>query len=166
MFLITIDGPAGSGKTTLAEQIHDCISKSGESVATIHMDDLYSGWDHALSPALTDSIKEILNAYETGSDLLIPQYNWVARSFSDPLTITSPAVLIIEGVGSGERVTRKSADIKLWIEAPAEIALARVLARDGENFRAQMQNWQLQEAEHFLKEGTKSAADYQVKSAP
>jgi uridine kinase len=166
MFLITIDGPAGSGKTTLAEQIHDCISKSGESVATIHMDDLYSGWDHALSPALTDSLKEILKAYEAGRELKIPQYDWVARSFGDPLTIDSPDVLILEGVASGQKITRDSADIKLWIEAPREIAFARVLERDGENIRLQMQQWQIRESVHFLEEGTKSAADYQVKSAP
>jgi len=166
MFLITIDGPAGSGKTTLAEIIHENLAKGGESVATIHMDDLYAGWDLALSPELSYSLEQILKAYCERGRIQIPQYDWLEERFSSPLTIDSPDVLILEGVGSGQKITRDSADIKLWIEAPREIAFARVLERDGENIRPQMQQWQLRESAHFLKEGTKSAADYQVKSAP
>ena len=166
MFLITIDGPAGSGKTTLAEVIHENLAKGGESVATIHMDDLYAGWDLALSPGLAQSLEQILKAYFESGQIQIPQYNWIEERFSSPLTIDSPDVLILEGVGSGQKITRDSADIKLWIEAPREIAFARVLERDGENIRPQMQQWQVRESAHFLEEGTKSAADYQVKSAP
>ena len=166
MFLITIDGPAGSGKTTLAEVIHENLAKGGESVATIHMDDLYAGWDLALSSELTQSLEQILKAYFERRRIQIPQYDWLEERFSSPLTIDSPNVLILEGVGSGQKITRDSADIKLWIEAPREIAFARVLERDGENIRPQMQQWQLRESAHFLEEGTKSAADYQVKSAP
>jgi len=166
MFLITIDGPAGSGKTTLAEMIHENLAKGGESVATIHMDDLYAGWELALSPELTQSLEQILTTYFERGQIQIPQYDWLEERFSSPLTINSPNVLILEGVGSGQKITRDSADIKLWIEAPREIAFARVLERDGENIRPQMQQWQVRESAHFLEEGTKSAADYQVKSAP
>jgi len=166
MYLITIDGPAGSGKTTLAEIIHENLAKSGESIATIHMDDLYAGWDLALSPALTHSLDQILTSWSVGGSMRIPQYNWIEERFSSPLTIDSPDVLILEGVGSGQKITRDSADIKLWIEAPQEIAFARVVERDGENIRPQMELWQMRESVHFLEEGTKSAADYQVKSAP
>jgi len=166
MFLITIDGPAGSGKTTLAEVIHENLAKGGESVATIHMDDLYAGWDLALSSELTQSLEQILKAYCKRGQIQIPQYDWLEERFSSPLTIDSPDVLILEGVGSGQKITRDSSDIKLWIEAPREIAFARVLERDGENIRPQMQQWQVRESAHFLEEGTKSAADYQVKSAP
>jgi len=166
MYLITIDGPAGSGKTTLAEIIHENLAKSGESIATIHMDDLYAGWDLALSSELTQSLEQILKAYFERRQIQIPQYDWLEERFSSPLTINSPNVLILEGVGSGQKITRDSADIKLWIEAPREIAFARVLERDGENIRPQMQQWQVRESAHFLEEGTKSAADYQVKSAP
>jgi uridine kinase len=166
MFLITIDGPAGSGKTTLAEMIHENLAKGGESVATIHMDDLYAGWDLALSPQLTQTLEQILKTYFERRQIQIPQYDWLEERFSSPITIDSPNVLILEGVGSGQKITRDSADIKLWIEAPREIAFARVLERDGENIRPQMQQWQVRESAHFLEEGTKSAADYQVKSAP
>ena len=166
MFLITIDGPAGSGKTTLAEMIHENLAKGGESVATIHMDDLYAGWDLALSPQLTQTLEQILKSYFERRQIQIPQYDWLEERFSSPLTIDSPDVLILEGVGSGQKITRDSADIKLWIEAPREIAFARVLERDGENICPQMQQWQVRESAHFLEEGTKSAADYQVKSAP
>jgi len=166
MYLITIDGPAGSGKTTLADLIHDHLSSEGEKVAVIHMDDLYDGWEDPFSTLLTQKIDAILHDGAMGKTLTIPQYNWALGDFGDPLLIAAPETLILEGVGSGQRSTRESASISIWVDAPHEIALQRVLDRDGEQLRAQMERWQKLEAEHFAHDETKSAADYQVKSAP
>ena len=164
--LITIDGPAGSGKTTLAGLIQDALVRDGVEVLTIHMDDLYNGWEKALDSSLTESLEKLMKGL-SGSDYLnVPQYNWSEGRFGEPLVLPTPQVLILEGVGSGQRVTRTMAEIKLWIEAPLDLALQRVLTRDGIQIREKMQQWQLREAEHFLLEGTKSAADYRVKSAP
>jgi len=164
--LITIDGPAGSGKTTLAGLIEGALLRDGVEVLTIHMDDLYNGWEKALDSSLTESLEKLMKEL-SGSDYLnVPQYNWSEGRFREPLVLPTPQVLILEGVGSGQRVTRTMAEIKLWIEAPSDLALQRVLDRDGEEIREEMQRWQLREAEHFLLEGTKSAADYTVKSAP
>ena len=38
--LIAIDGPSGAGKTTLARDVAAVLA-----APTIHMDDLYPGWD-------------------------------------------------------------------------------------------------------------------------
>ena len=46
--IIAIDGPAGAGKTTLAHEIFLALSNS-MSIQVIHMDDLYAGWDKALT---------------------------------------------------------------------------------------------------------------------
>ena len=51
--VITIDGPAGSGKTTLAKELMSSL----DSCYTIHMDDLYEGWDSTLTPKLTAKLK-------------------------------------------------------------------------------------------------------------
>jgi uridine kinase len=48
-FIITIDGPAGSGKTTLAQKLVNDLSDA----QVIHMDDLYEGWNDPLSAKLT-----------------------------------------------------------------------------------------------------------------
>jgi uridine kinase len=166
MSLITIDGPAGSGKTTLAAQIEDSLRRDGVNVLTLHMDDLYEGWELALSYSLTQNLQRILEEFSAGKELVVPQFDWESNRYSQPKIYPSPTLLILEGVGSGQRVTRTYASIALWVEAPADIALARVLQRDGDEIAPQMVKWQSDENHHFLEEGTRSAADYCVKSAP
>ena len=48
--IVAIDGPAGAGKTTLANRLKENIQDS--SIEIIHMDDLYDGWQNSLTPAL------------------------------------------------------------------------------------------------------------------
>ena len=47
--LVSIDGPAGAGKTTLAKDLLDEFTNAD----VIHMDDLYRGWALTLGPNLT-----------------------------------------------------------------------------------------------------------------
>jgi len=164
--LITIDGPAGSGKTTLAGLIEDALRGEGFSVATIHMDDLYDGWDLALSDSLTQTLASILDQFAHAPTITIPQYDWRLAKYGPSQVFETPSHLILEGVGSGQRITRARADIKLWVEAPSDVALKRVLDRDGNELFEEMRLWQGREASHFLAQATKSAADYRVKSAP
>ena len=42
--LVAIDGPAGSGKTTLAGALSDELVGRGAKAAVLHLDDLYDGW--------------------------------------------------------------------------------------------------------------------------
>ena len=56
--VLTIDGPAGSGKTTLAAALESRIASSGRSSTTIHLDDIYNGWEDALGASLTANLTE------------------------------------------------------------------------------------------------------------
>lgn len=60
--IIAIDGPAGAGKTTLAHEIFLALSTSA-SVQVIHMDDLYDGWDNALSGDLTKVLSYLVEQH-------------------------------------------------------------------------------------------------------
>lgn len=166
MFLVTIDGPTGSGKTTLASLIESSLITAGEKVYTIHMDDLYDGWENALGNSLRDRILAIIKEANESSQITLPLYNWEQAAFGEPLTVSTPETLILEGVGSGQSAVRVFADISLWLDCPSEIALSRAIARDGVELSELLQSWQLQEVAHFLVEMTESAADYRVKSAP
>jgi uridine kinase len=166
MFLITIDGPSGSGKTSLASLIESSLMDAGEKVFTIHMDDLYDGWENALGNSLRDRILAIINEADESSRITVPHYNWERAAFGEPRSIPTPETLILEGVGSGQSAVRECADISLWLDCPLEIALSRAIARDGAELSELLKRWQLQEAAHFLLEKTESAADYRVKSAP
>jgi uridine kinase len=68
--LLAIDGPAGAGKTTLAAKLEAEFS-AHSTVRTIHMDDLYEGWDGALGSALTQTLEEITSAHLSGNECAI-----------------------------------------------------------------------------------------------
>ena len=75
MVLLAIDGPAGAGKTTLAAKLEVEYSAHA-SVQTIHMDDLYNGWENALGEDLTKVLESITSAHLAGLGFVIKKFNW------------------------------------------------------------------------------------------
>ncbi len=62
--LVCIDGPAGSGKTTLAEALSEVL----DGAPVVHMDDLYEGWGQALGDPLAARVEAwLLVAWGLGS---------------------------------------------------------------------------------------------------
>lgn len=163
--ILTIDGPAGSGKTTLATELSLRIRLAGFSVEIVHMDDLYNGWDRALSEDLSMTLRSIVKGYREG-EVTYDIYDWHKKSYTERKTFASPEVLILEGVGGGQRSIRNEIDVCIWIEAEPEVALQRVIERDGEEIRPFMAKWSIDQAAHFAQEETRGAADYCLDGAP
>jgi uridine kinase len=127
------------------------------------MDDLYDGWEDPLGPELTHLLqKKFLPALRQGAPFQLPHYNWHRRQWymSDPYPFST--FTILEGVGAGQRSLRSSVSLALWIEVPSEIAQARVLRRDGEAIADEMERFRRLEQEHFIREESRSAADYRL----
>ena len=166
--ILSIDGPAGSGKTTLANEVASYAVDHGFSVEIIHMDDLYNGWDRALGEDLTKTLQKIVKSFLSGvsEEISYRKFDWHENQFKEEVSITCPQLLILEGVGSGQQSIRNFIDYSIWIEVAPDIAFERVLARDGEALRPYMEKWIPRQEEHFLREGTKSAADYRTVGAP
>ena len=61
--IIAIDGPAGAGKTTLALDIKLALAQR-YSITEIHMDDLYDGWDNALTSQLTEVLEHVVKSHK------------------------------------------------------------------------------------------------------
>ena len=59
--LVCVDGPAGSGKTTLADRL---VTALGPGAAVVHMDDLYAGW--TLAGASTQIRSVVLSSTDRG----------------------------------------------------------------------------------------------------
>ncbi len=158
---ISIDGPAGSGKTTLANRISE--NYEGGQVLTIHMDDLYNGWEDALTAQLTRTlVNQILSPAAQGKPLGFRKYDWLSKSFGDLISHPFPKLLILEGVGSGQKATRAFTDELIWIDIDSEVGLQRVLRRDGDYLETEMRIWQIREQEHFKSENTRDCATIRV----
>ncbi|MBU3715580.1 MAG: hypothetical protein FGM63_00875 [Candidatus Nanopelagicaceae bacterium] len=158
---ISIDGPAGSGKTTLARRISE--NYKGGPVLTVHMDDLYNGWEDALTSQLTRTlVNQILTPATQGKALGFRKYDWLNKSFGELISHPAPNLLILEGVGSGQKATRAFTDELIWIDIDLEVGLQRVLRRDGDYLETEMRIWQIREQEHFKSENTRDCATIRV----
>ena len=157
--IIAIDGPAGAGKTTLASNIHLALYPNYTSTV-IHMDDLYNGWDKALSSELTEVLSYIAQAHIKSQPISLSKFNWADSTFSPAEAIDDAQLIILEGVGSGQSAIREYLSALIWIDIDESKGLSRVLERDGEGIRNQMQKWLMTQEQHFALEKTENAADF------
>ena len=163
MTLLAIDGPAGAGKTTLAAKLE--VEYSAHStVRTIHMDDLYNGWDGALGQSLTDTLEVITSAHLSGQECTIKVFNWHLMKFDREEIIAPTVHLILEGVGAAQAIVRKTGATTYWLDIDAETGLQRVLARDGTHIEKQMREWQIQQAIHFDIDQTRENCEFKLTS--
>ena len=163
MTLLAIDGPAGAGKTTLAAQLHAEYSVDS-TVRTIHMDELYNGWDGALGQSLTDALQAITSAHLSGLTHTIKIFNWHLMKFDREEVINPTDFLILEGVGAAQKVVREAGAITYWLDIDNDTGLQRVLARDGAHIEKEMRQWQIQQSIHFAKDQTRENCEIKVTS--
>ncbi|WP_282945379.1 uridine kinase family protein [Cellulomonas endometrii] len=160
--VVAIDGPAGSGKTTLAAAVAAGCAAAGASAQVVHMDDLYAGWtglDGDLWPRLSAQVLEPLRRGRPGR---FQRYDWEAGRFADWVDVPAPDVLVLEGCGSGRRDGAPDLGVLVWVEAEPATRLERGLARDGAGARPHWERWMRDEAAHFEREGTRGRADVRV----
>jgi uridine kinase len=153
--LVCVDGPAGSGKTTLAAAIAEA---SGALV--IHMDDLFPGWDGL--PKVADQLEGLLRPLAEGRAGSYRRYDWHRARFAETVTVPPAALLVVEGVGSGSRVVADLVTALVWVEAPYDLRMRRGIERDGDAFAPYWLAWAEAERKHFAAEGTRDRADLVV----
>lgn len=159
--IIAIDGPAGAGKTTLAGKLKNAFSEL--QVDVIHMDDLYDGWENALTANLTKILEfGIAKPVFEGKSYEYRKYDWLSAGYGELQRYKHPELLILEGVGSGQKSVRKYLDQLIWIDIDAEAGLNRVLRRDGDYIENHMRIWQMRESDHFQRENTRDCATIRI----
>lgn len=150
--LVCIDGPAGSGKTTLADQVAEL---SGAPV--VHLDDLYAGWEGLLE--VDRPVLDLLGPLAEDRTGHYHRFDWTAYEYRETRAVEPAPLLVLEGVGAGNRGWRGLVSTLVWVEAPEEARRARGLARDGEQVRDRWEQWMGDEARLFARERTRAAAD-------
>jgi uridine kinase len=157
--IIAIDGPAGAGKTTLAEHLTAALSLRYR-VATLHMDDFYDGWDEPFDTTFQSAIKSACVAHQKSEPCSLSRYDWHAGKFGQAEPLPQSHLLILEGVASLDREFRPFLTASIWIEIDPKIGFERVISRDGEAISAPMNQWLNQQAQHFLENDSQNAADF------
>ena len=124
------------------------------------MDDLYDGWENALDEHLTKTLESIVNAHQKKEGFEIDIFNWQSMSFDSKRQINPVDILILEGVGAGQKVVRDAGATLYWLDIDADDGIARVLKRDGNQIASQMKQWQIAQEIHFLRDMTRENAGH------
>ena len=161
--IVVIDGPAGSGKTTLAKS----LSRLFENCPIIHMDEIYEGWKNALSHKTSNDLTDwIIYPLLESKTIKFIKYDWNLEKRIEQVVINFPKVLIIEGVGSSSFEISQHACLKLWIEVNKDTGINRVLTRDGQQIQEQMKKWQFQESKFFIENNSRENSDIWIDGDP
>ncbi len=145
---VCIDGPAGSGKTTLAATF---------DAPVVHLDDLYEGWT-GLQVGI-DQAQTLVDAIVAGTPAGYRRYDWVAGTWAEWVEVQPTDLLVLEGCGAGS--VRADA-LLVWIQAAREVRLERGLSRDGEALRDHWLRWQDEEQALFARDRTRERAEVRL----
>lgn len=158
--VVCVDGPAGSGKTTLADSLAVELAARAMPHALVHLDDLYEGWSQPLGEPLAARIEAwLLVPWRDGLPGRHPRYDWGLQRYAQWQEVPPGGVAILEGCGSASRSIRAVASLVIWIEAGQSVRLARGVQRDGVELTDAWLHWQQTEQEHYALDGTRAAAD-------
>jgi uridine kinase len=162
--LVCVDGPAGSGKTTLAAAVRRCardLLPAHGVVRMVHMDDVYPGWD-GLVDGMATVASSVVAPLREGRPGRYRRFDWQAGVLGEERVLDPADVLVIEGVGSGNAAYDDAITCLVWVEAPPDVRLERGLARDGLDLRGHWLAWREAEDAMFAREGTRDRADVVV----
>lgn len=149
--LVCIDGPAGSGKTTLASAL---------SAPTVHMDDLFQGW--AGLDDVDRVVLGILTPLAEGRAGRYRRWDWAADRPAEEHVVPPGPLLVLEGVASGNHAWSELCTVLVFLDSDPTTRLARGMTRDGEQMRERWEKWMVDEQTVFDREGTRARADLVV----
>ena len=93
-------------------------------------------------------------------------YDWVDRRFADTAVTVEPSdVVVIEGVGATRKAWRDQLTMRIWVDCPRDLRLARGIERDGEELREFWQHWMAAEDVYVADEQPHAHADLVVDGA-
>ena len=121
--LVGIGGRGGAGKSTLA-----ALVPGAQVVSTDEFWD-GNGFD------LTRLRKEVFDVLLAGQPATFASWDWAGRRPGREHTVEPRGVVVVEGVCALHRMFRDDYDVRVWVEAPYDVRLARGIERDGEEAR-------------------------------
>src|SRR5919112_5477676 len=94
--LVCVDGPAGSGKTTLGAALRraarDLLAADG-TVALVHMDNVYAGWG-GLETGMATVATSVVEPLRYGRPGRYRRFDWHAMAFAEEHVVNPADVLV------------------------------------------------------------------------
>jgi uridine kinase len=155
--IVGIDGRSGSGKSVLASQLS---ARLGAPI--IEIDDFVS-WDCFANwwPRFDAQVLTPLLSGREATFQARDWADWYGSLLGEWKTQPWAPMIIVEGVTCTRRETIGRIVYAAWVEAPAELRLARGMARDS-HFAGKEQlwdRWMAEEDEFFTADATRDRAD-------
>jgi uridine kinase len=145
---VGIGGHGGAGKSTLAALI-----PGAQIVSTDEF------WDTERFD-LARLRAEVFDPLLAGRAAVFASWDWEARRPGPTRTVAPKGVVVVEGVCALHRMFRDAYDVRVWVEAPYEVRLARGVERDGEDARATwVEHWMPMEDAYVARDDPVSCAD-------
>ena len=157
--LVCIDGPAGSGKTTLAAAVAE--GRDGDAPVRAHGRPVRR---LVGPPPVDEQLDGLLTPLGEGRAGQLPPLRLAGRRVRRDGAPCDPVpLLVLEGVGSGAGPVRSPADgAGLGRGAVRRCGCARGLERDGDAFAPHWEQWAADERDLFARERTRERADLVV----
>jgi uridine kinase len=137
--LVGIGGFGCAGKTTLARMI--------PQAQIISTDEFWDGERFDL-----DRVRaEVLEPFARGEAARFQSFDWVAQRARGKRLVPAQGLVVVEGVCALHRTLRDAYDLRLWVDAPRAVRLARALAREGDDARAAWEERWLPSEERYAR---------------
>jgi uridine kinase len=155
--LICVDGPAGSGKTTLGTALGARLP-----APVVHMDDLFNGWEGM--DEVTPEVIALLTPLTRDEPGSYRRFDWPTDQYAERVSVEPVPVLVLEGVNAGNSAWAGLCTTLVWVETDPDTRLRRGMVRDGEETRAKWEKWMSDEVALFAREAPRDRADVVVRT--
>ena len=128
-------------------------------VQIVATDSFWNGTQFDLPRLRTDVIDVLLDARNATYE----EWNWAEKRPGGTRTVAPHGTVIVEGVCALHEMFRHDLDVRIWVDAPPELRLARGVARDGEAMRATWTDvWMPSEAAYVARDNPMACAHLRV----
>jgi hypothetical protein len=155
--IVGVDGPSGSGKSFLAAQLSALLAAPVIEIDDFVSWECFAGW----WPRFDEQVLSPLLAGRDATFQARDWSDWYGSSLGEWKTQPWSPTILLEGVTCTRRDTVGRIAHAVWVEADAQLRLARGMARDT-SFTGKEElwkRWMREEDEFFAADGTRDRAD-------
>jgi uridine kinase len=174
LVIVGIDGQGGAGKTVLAQCLAEGLRSPSRACTMVHFDDFFL--PSGQRPAGGADEKPVGGDFDwrrLRDEVLLPlreerrasyaRYDWTLDALAETHVLEPQGVVIVEGIYCTRRELADLYDLRIWVECPRDVRLARGLERDGESARQQWErDWMPAEDRYVSEHQPQQAAHRRV----